>query len=206
MVHVPGSVDDASHTAAALQINQAGMQAHLRNGGGVESGGTDFFLAGIGQSVSQNFNIGVHSWAGGGTSGFALRNDRQNQNHQVPFLNYYRRIGLPDNFYFFAIGFRPETMHYMTLAEANQFGVLKQAGPMPPGPTPPGPIPLPGPMPPGPTPPPQETGIVGTWTEVRTDGRSKTITIEKNGAFTEIGFDGSWPGIAKQQSPGIARQ
>jgi len=61
-------------------------------------------------------------------------------------------------------------------------------------------------MPPGPTPPPQETGIVGTWTEVRTDGRSKTITIEKNGAFTEIGFDGSWPGIAKQQSPGIARQ
>ncbi len=181
MVAVPGSSDDNSKTAAALQMSRAGVQTHLINGGDVESGGVDFLLAGAGRSVSQSFNIGVHSWAGGGTSGFHLRNNPHNNNQLVPFLNDYRSIGIPDSFYFFTIGFRPADMHDMTAAELNQHAVFKQAT----GPTPPGP------MPPGPTPPAKELTVVGVWTEFQQDGRRKTITIKQDGSFTEIGFNGS---------------
>lgn len=178
IVNVPGSNDDNSNTAAALRIRQAGINTHILNGGAIESGGVDFFLAGKGRSVSQNFNIGVHSWAGGGTSGFQLQNDRNNNNHRVPFLNYYRSIGIQDAFYFFTITFRPETMHYMTVAELNTYGVVNATagGNDPQPPTPPNP---------------PQTGLAGVWTEVRNDGRSKTITIQANGAFSEIGFDNS---------------
>ena len=136
-VNVPGSYDDNSNTIAAQKIHQAGLSTHLIDGGAIESGGVDFFLAGKMRSVSQHFNVGVHSWSGDDTSGFLLQNDRNNINHLRPFLKFYRNINIPADFYWFTISFPADQMHYMTLAELKNFSVINRNSK---NPTPPQPI------------------------------------------------------------------
>lgn len=125
MITVPGSADDSSNLQAIRLMRRRGVNTDVMIGGSVESGGTDFLLAGVNRTVSINSFVGVHSWAGGaGGSGFALRNNRNHPAHQ-PFLQLYNELGIPASFYFFTLQTRPENMHYMTTAELNQFGVTK---------------------------------------------------------------------------------
>jgi len=124
MVNVPGSNDDDSNLTAALKLHRAGIETRLMEGGSIESGGVDFFLAGKNRSIGKHFNIGVHSWKGGRSTGYELRFDRGHHDHYFPFLQYYHRIGISDRFYFFTLSFRPQEMHYMTTDEVRKYGVL----------------------------------------------------------------------------------
>ena len=195
MVEVPGSADDDSNVVAARQANQAGLATALVEGGHVASGGTDFFLAGRARTAGNRYFIGVHSWAGNGTSGYALRDRQRNNNHRI-FTQYYSQIGIDSRFYWFTIQYPPQTMHYMTPTEVASFNLLSTAStslpqaPAQPPPAPPAQTPPQNPPPqqPGQNPPPQQGAahpLAGQWTEVRRDGRPNKAILIQGGILTE---------------------
>ncbi len=124
MVNVPGSLDDVSNLEASRLVRKAGLGTAIEKDGHIASGGTDFFCAGVRRTVEAGARIGVHSW-GTGDEAFATANDlvKDDPEHQK-YLDYYREMGIPKDFYWFTLKMAPAAgMHYMTAEEIAQFGL-----------------------------------------------------------------------------------
>lgn len=121
--YVPGSNDDEANVAAARLVRQAGLSTIVMADGLIASGGTDFFLAGVRRIVRPGACIGVHSWSDDDDPTPPAQLPRNHHGHRI-FLDYYRDLGIPEQFYWFTIASAPaDGMHYMSEAEIMGFGV-----------------------------------------------------------------------------------
>jgi hypothetical protein len=123
-----GSLDDDINLQLSLLVHQKKMNIHLLDGGLIASGGTDFFLAGIKRTKGNNTKIGVHAWAGDGKE--ATDFPEGDPEHQK-YIDYYIAVGFsPEqakSFYYFTIQAAPAaSIHWMTNAEIEKYGVLTQ--------------------------------------------------------------------------------
>ncbi len=119
---VPGGRDQAANRRLARMVRAAGLTTIVPTGGLVAAGGTDLFLAGVERIAAFDACIGVRSWAGGM---FGVEEGRflprDNPEH-VPYLEFYRELGVPDGFYWFAISAAgADGMHWMRAIEINHF-------------------------------------------------------------------------------------
>ncbi|MEM7052296.1 MAG: alpha/beta hydrolase [Acidobacteriota bacterium] len=122
---VPGSVDDEVNLALGRKVRQLGLDTHLVGGGMIASGGVDLFLAGVERKIEKGAFVGVHSWA----SGVAMKGDQLDRDHPDHrlYLDYYRDLGTPEDFYWFTLEAAPSRgMHWMTAAELERFQVVTQ--------------------------------------------------------------------------------
>lgn len=124
---VPGSSDDEINLEVSAKVYKRKTAIHLMDGGDIESGGVDFFLAGTSRTKGENTKIGVHSWSDGtkDASDFA----RDHANHK-PYIDYYKTVGFTqaeaEAFYYFTIYAAPSnSIHYMTDEEIKKYKILK---------------------------------------------------------------------------------
>ena len=119
---IPGSADDETNLAVGRMLRAAGVTTYLPASGLIASGGVDLFLSGAERLVEQGALIGVHSWAdGGGLTGDKIARD--DPQHDL-FLEYYREMGIPEDFYWFTLEAAPaEDMHWMSVEEIVQYEI-----------------------------------------------------------------------------------
>lgn len=125
LTSVPGSADDEGNLELGRMLRGAGMITYLPAQALVASGGTDLFLSGAQRIVERGAMVGVHSWADSdGTFGGELpRDDRAHQT----YLEYYREMGIPEDFYWFTLqAAPPEGMHWMTEAELDDYAIYTE--------------------------------------------------------------------------------
>lgn len=121
MEEVPGSMDDDSNLRAARLVRRRGFTTIVPSGGMIASGGTDFFLAGVRRIVEPGGMIGVHSWDGFNEEGRDLPEDHP---EHAKYLDYYREMGVPSDFYRFTLEAAPaDDIHWMTAREISRFAV-----------------------------------------------------------------------------------
>ncbi|MFY0630473.1 MAG: hypothetical protein JXR05_08835 [Flavobacteriaceae bacterium] len=123
-----GSSDDNVNLQVSAKVHQKGMNIHLMDNGEIASGGVDFFIAGRQRTKGNNTRIGVHSWAGGGST--ATDFPVGHANH-LPYINYYVSVGFTQQqseaFYYFTINAAPaSSIHWMTDAEIAQYNLITQ--------------------------------------------------------------------------------
>ena len=128
MVNCDGSSDDEINLQLSLKIHQKGINIHLLDNGEIASGGVDFFLAGIQRTKGTNTKIGVHSWAGDGST--ATDFPVGHANH-LPYINYYISIGFTqqqaEDFYYFTINAAPaNSIHWMSDTEIAAYNLITQ--------------------------------------------------------------------------------
>lgn len=124
-----GSSDDETNLQLSARVHQRGMDTYLMEGGIIASGGVDFFLAGVRRTRGANTMIGVHSWADG-DGNEATDYPVGHENHLL-YINYYVSVGFSqqaaEDFYYFTINAAPaEEIYYMTDAEVERYGILKE--------------------------------------------------------------------------------
>ena len=125
--NVPGTDDTNASFGIGRRIRAEGLRTHIPAVGVVASGGTDIFVSGVIRTAGEGAYIGVHSWISDGTRGIDLPNS--NLLHQ-PFITYYREMGLPSDFYWFAVrSASPEIVHWMTDTEITQFNLIATQAP-----------------------------------------------------------------------------
>ena len=121
---VPGSVDDETNLALGRLLRQAGIVTYLPSRGTVASGGTDLFLSGVRRIVERGARVGVHSWTTGGPfepSAVSLPMDHP---EHAKYLDYYRDMGIPEDFYWFTLrAAPPDGVHWMTEEEMETYRV-----------------------------------------------------------------------------------
>lgn len=121
MLHVPGSIDDVSNLRASLYIHKFGLNTRLNSKSVIASGGTDFFLAGKVRTVVKGAKIGVHSWGGGTKAATDL--SKSDKAHKK-YLNYYRKVNIPEEFYWYTLKAAPaDDIHNMTEEEIIKYNV-----------------------------------------------------------------------------------
>ena len=122
MLDVPGSADDDANLVASRIIREQGINTHVPANGVIASGGVDFYLAGLGRTLDDGAQVGVHSWADGdGTPGSSFPMD--DPEHQK-YLDYYTEMGIPLEFYWFTLtAAGPDNIHNMTAAEIAQYSI-----------------------------------------------------------------------------------
>lgn len=122
LTYVPGSNDDEVNLKLGRLLHDIGMITYLPAQAEVASGGTDLFLAGVERIVERGARIGVHSWSDDGAgSGAALPRDHPEHER---YLDYYRDIGIDEDFYWFTLqAAPPEDIHWMTEEEMTQYAV-----------------------------------------------------------------------------------
>ena len=122
LTNVPGSAHDEENLALGRMLREAGMVTYLPSEALVASGGTDLFLSGARRIVERGALVGVHSWAdSGGTNGDDL--PRDDPEHEL-FLDYYRQLEIPEDFYWFTLeSAPPEDMHWMSEAEMERYAI-----------------------------------------------------------------------------------
>ena len=115
---VPGSADDDTNLALGRKLRGAGIATYLPARGTVASGGTDLFLSGVRRIVERGARVGVHSWSTDNSSvPSAVSLPRDHPEHEK-HLNYYRDMGIPEDFYWFTLrAAPPDGMHWMTEEE-----------------------------------------------------------------------------------------
>ena len=121
LTSIPGSANDEVNLALGRKLRNAGITMYLPAQGMVASGGTDLLISGTRRIIERGAQVGVHSWAAGSVNGNEVpRNDPQ---HQL-FLDYYRDMGIPEDFYWFTLeAAPPEGMHWMTEGELTRYQV-----------------------------------------------------------------------------------
>lgn len=68
----------------------------------------------------------MHAWAEDGADYKAQDLPKDDEEHEM-YLEYYRNIGVPEEFYWFTLQAAPyEEMHYMTEEEIRRFKILTQ--------------------------------------------------------------------------------
>ena len=125
LTSVPGSADDEGNLELGRMLRGAGVTTYLPAQALVASGGTDLFLSGAQRIVERGAMVGVHSWADGdGTFGGELpRDDRAHQ----AYLEYYREMGIPEDFYWFTLqAAPPDGIHWMTEAELEDYAIYTE--------------------------------------------------------------------------------
>jgi len=125
MQNVPGSIDDESNLVACRLVRAHGFNTHVPSDGMIASGGTDFFTAGVKRTVEEGAEIGVHSWAGDGVEDASkLPNDHEE--HQK-YLDYYKEMKIPQDFYWFTIKAAPASRIYnMTAKELIEYQLVTE--------------------------------------------------------------------------------
>jgi len=123
MQDVPGSMDDDANLEASRLIREHGLNTHVPSDGMIQSGGTDFFCAGVERTIEDGAQIGVHSWATEDI-GDASQLSKDHEDHKS-YIEYYRDMGIPEEFYWFTINAAPgQGMHMMTVGEIEEFGLV----------------------------------------------------------------------------------
>jgi hypothetical protein len=122
---IEGSLDDETNMVLSKAIHDHGINTHLNEGGLIASGGVDLYLAGVYRSAHDHKpKMGVHSW---GEPEDGMTGDTLVKSHPIhnEYLNYYRYIGINQEFYWFTLAAAPaEDMHWMTLNELKKFNVI----------------------------------------------------------------------------------
>ena len=126
MVDVPGSDDDPANLKAARLVRKHGLTTVVPSNGVIASGGVDFFTAGLNRVVEPCGKLGVHSWdEDGPDGGIVLGNEvpKTHENHLM-FLEFYRDVGIPEDFYWFTLDAAPpQRIHWMTDEEILFYGL-----------------------------------------------------------------------------------
>lgn len=119
--YIQGSVDDDANLIFSRMVRRSGFDTIVPSEGMVASGGTDLFLAGKRRILEPGACVGVHSWGGPGPAAATLSKDHS---EHVKYLDYYREMKIPADFYWFTLEAAPaELMHWMDAKEANYFGM-----------------------------------------------------------------------------------
>lgn len=121
----PGSEDDETNLQVGRRLYERGLNTLVEEGGLIASGAVDLFLAGNKRVLSQNTQVGVHSWSDGRHE--ATDFPRDSDEHQF-FIRYYVDIGisqtLAEDFYFFTINSAPaDDIHWMTAQEIDLYEI-----------------------------------------------------------------------------------
>ncbi len=122
---VPGSADDEVNLELGRMLRSAGVITYLPAQALVASGGTDLFLSGAQRILERGAMLGVHSWADTeGIAGGEL--PRDHREHQR-YLEYYREMGIPEDFYWFTLqAAPPEGIHWMTEYELQDYAIYTE--------------------------------------------------------------------------------
>lgn len=137
MLSVQGSEDFDGESVFQLGrlIRQHGLNTHVPSGGAVSSGGTDLFCAGVERTAGAKAEFGVHDWDeyDPQTGKVIRRGNDLPANHKAHrgSLRYFKRMGIPQEFYFFTLkAAPPEEVHIMTPEELRKYKLLtgKQKG------------------------------------------------------------------------------
>jgi hypothetical protein len=132
MVDVPGSDDDPANLAASRLVREHGMTTVVPSNGVIASGGVDFFTAGAHRIVEPCGKLGVHSWdEDGPDGGIILGNEvpRDHESHTM-FLEFYREMGIPEDFYWFTLSAAPpQRIHWMSDEEILVYQLVTEAAP-----------------------------------------------------------------------------
>jgi hypothetical protein len=125
MQNVPGSMDDEINLLASTELRNHGINTHIPADGMVASGGTDMFLAGVNRTIETGARLGVHSWSDGSGKA-AIDYPRDHQEH-VKYLDYYKVMGIPADFYWYTLeAASAENIHWMTAQEIAQYAILTE--------------------------------------------------------------------------------
>ena len=127
MIDVPGSDDDPANLAAARLVRARGFTTVVPSNGVIASGGVDFYIAGAERIVEPCAKLGVHSWDEDGPDGGIIYGNevaRDDPLHAM-FLDYYREMGVPEDFYWFTLDAAPAArIHWMSDEEIIGFGLV----------------------------------------------------------------------------------
>jgi len=119
IAYSPGSMDDVANLEAGLMIHEAQLATCVPDGGEINSGAVDLFLAGSLRILGNNTWVGVHSWGDDNIDGRNFPTDAPE--HQL-YLDYYEKIGVDEDFYWFTLEAAPaDGIHNMTNAERQQY-------------------------------------------------------------------------------------
>ena len=132
MVDVPGSDDDPANLEASRLVRESGLTTVVPSNGVIASGGVDFFTAGTYRVVEPCAKLGVHSWNEDGPDGGIILGNEVPRDHEihVMFLDYYREMGIPEDFYWFTLEAAPaQRIHWMSDEEIVVFGLVTEAAP-----------------------------------------------------------------------------
>jgi hypothetical protein len=122
-VAMPGTQDLTSNYHLARSIRRAGLNTELRADSRIASGAVDLFLAGTQRTVACGAMIGVHAW---GAAGFDAQ-DAWWDTHRSTSRGFLSDMGIDPDFYDFrteAAG--TESIHWLTPAEINRWGVASE--------------------------------------------------------------------------------
>jgi len=120
--NMPGTRDGQTNLRLAEAIRRRGISTHLEARSVIASGAVDLFIAGENRSMDCGAKIGVHSWrTAPGQSPESIGKDQFAVDHEI-FL---KKMGVDPAFYAFTRDAAlPSDIHYMSLQEIRDFGLL----------------------------------------------------------------------------------
>jgi len=123
MHDVPGSLDDEACLEAARLVRRFKLNTHLPADAEIVSGAVDFYLAGVKRTAVVGAKVGVHSWRDDqGIEGTDVPKDHKG--HRL-FLDFYRDIGVSEEFYWFTVEAAPfEKIYWMNRRELEHYKVF----------------------------------------------------------------------------------
>jgi len=129
MVDVPGSDDDPANLKASRLVREHGLTTVVPSNGVIASGGVDFFTAGKYRVVEPCAKLGVHSWDEDGPDGGIILGNEVPRDHEIHtmFLDFYREMGIPEDFYWFTLeAAPPQRIHWMSDEEIVLYGLVTE--------------------------------------------------------------------------------
>ena len=129
MMDVPGSDDDPANLEASRLVREHGLETVVPSNGVIASGGVDFFTAGKFRVVEPCGKLGVHSWDEDGPDGGIILGNEVPRDHEIHtmFLDFYREMGIPEDFYWFTLeAAPPQRIHWMSDEEIVVFGLVTE--------------------------------------------------------------------------------
>lgn len=126
MKEVTGSLDDEANLPMAKWVREQGLDTYLTKESDVESGGTDFFLAGNKRTMERGAKIGVHSWAEVGSGIEAKDLPKDHPDHEMNRKYIEDMLG-KDDFYWYTIYAAPaEGMYFMNEDEILKYNMVTE--------------------------------------------------------------------------------
>lgn len=123
LLDMPGSDDDETNLKIGHMVRDLGLGTHVTSSSRIYSGAVELFLAGTERTMEAGAVLGVHAWEGDRT---ADEYPRWHPEH-APYVAYTTRMLGSADFYWFTVRAAPaSSMHEMTEAEIERFGLLTQ--------------------------------------------------------------------------------
>ncbi|MBA2861860.1 hypothetical protein [Methanococcus maripaludis] len=123
MLNVPGSVNSNANFKAARIVRTNNISTIVPKNGYIASGGTVFFCAGVNRTIEENARVGVHSWKNEFITD-ASNIPRNNPVHK-PYVEYFKEMGISEEFYWFMISSAPSFgMYYLNDYEIKKYGLI----------------------------------------------------------------------------------